>query len=391
MDNSFLKLHTSIDEALSVGRYKTTQISYYSNIQLSPNETYLQITNVENGIAFNSNYEVNVIDSCGNSLKDITDNVFIEQFSDSNGLQQCVIEIVNIGEDFYGRSVILRFKNTVSEDYYYTYPLKITDKDIEKTIRFDYRNYETIDNIDYTNAPYTQSIRLKCEYVKPKDNSEVEEYYQISRGSTISARYLEKTSHEYLLDSIDIFTYDRLKKMFKQSVIYLDNVRVTNKPLLVEGERKGRTNILSANFDCYLDNEDIFTFSYQIFEGLNVASYTPKGIYSQSTVFLFYTIAFNYAPILNTGTIKVYNSSNVLLHTFTESDMFVSFNSVLADATGTPVQTLVNGDYYVHVSSGLASLLGETYEGVNDNVTWIFTVQDGDYSDLDYSTDYLTN
>jgi len=145
MDYSFIKLNDSLEQAISVGDFKNTQISYYTSVQLSPTESYLQKTNSPTGIVFNLTYSVEVIDECENVLADITPNVFINQYIDAGGLPQCDIEYVNLTVDFYGRAVIIRFTNTSTGTKWYTNPIKITNKEIEKTTRFDYKNYENLE------------------------------------------------------------------------------------------------------------------------------------------------------------------------------------------------------------------------------------------------------
>lgn len=387
---SFFKLYTSINDSIIDTNYKNTELWYFSSVVLNPNETYLQLSNYDGGLSFGGNYQAHVIDVCGNVLKDITSHVYIAEFTDANGNTQNAIEIVNINQDFYGQVVLIRFYHQLSDSYYYTRPLKITD-DTNNTYRFDYTNSSNLHDLSYENASYTQSIRLDCKFTNLENNSEAGDYYQISSSRNISTRLLEKIAHAYLLEDIDDYTFRLVQELFKHDTIYIDNKRITNNPILEATERKGNTNMFDATFTAYIDTEDTFTFTYQLFDGLNAVLYDPSGSYLTGTSFLFYNIFFDKEPTLKTGTIKVYNSSNVLLHTFTESDMIVSSNTVVASAIGTPVQSLADGSYYVKVSSGLASFLNVDYEGVSDNTTWTFTLQAGDYSNTDYSNDYLIN
>lgn len=391
MDYSFFKLHATLTEALDIGGFKNAQIGYWTSVQLSPNETYVQIMSFEGGLALGTPLTVSVVDSCDNILKDISSNVFVGNFSDDDGYPQMVFEIINIGQDWGGRAVHLKFDNGVSA--YYTRPMIISDGNTNKTIRLDYKHYETIDNIGYTNAPYTQSIRIKAEYIKPKDNSEVGEYYQISTGRNISTRLLEKTQHEYQIESLDVFTYDTLKKIFKQSIIYLDNERVTNNPLLSDGDRIGRSNLISASFDIYKDVEDTFTFDYQIYDGFNISVVDPEGAYLTATTFVTFTATFTSSITINTGTIIVYDSLGAVYETFTESDMSVSPTNVLKiDVTGSAVASPADDTYYVLMSSGLVSSIGIDFEGITDTTFWVFTLRAGDYASADYdSSDYFTN
>lgn len=390
MDWSFLKLYTSIEDSLDIGDYKNTQLGYATSIQLSPNETYSQMTNVDGGIAFDSNYSSAVVDSCDNVLLDITDNVFFEQFVDVNGDTQMNIEIVNIGQEFYGRAVHIRFKNDAGSDKWYTRPIKITDRKILNTIRFDYTNVTNMEGLSYQASEFTQSIRLYCEYSKPDNQSEVGKYYQISSKNTISTRFLRKKADEYKLLTVDPFTLDRLQKIMEHDTIYLDGVRVTDNPIVTNGERIGYTNLVPATFVAFRNQDDTFSYSFQIFEGLS-PQYYPNGNYVLSGLPSDGTITYSIDVTLQTGTITIYDASdNSVVSTFTEADMSVTDN--VLTITGFTDDIIANGTYYVHVTAGLVIGLGIESDVVEDDSTWVIIAQDGDYDADDYSSDdYLTD
>lgn len=396
MDNSFIKLHTSIEDAVNslIGDYKTSNLVYSTSLQMSPNESYLQITNIEGGITFNGSYDVHIVDSCNNVLHDISERVFIDQQVDQNGFIQCAIEYLPILKDFYGRAVLIRFTNTVNSDQWYSNPIKITDHKLENTIRFDYKNFENINGVSYESLPYFQSIRILCEYVKPIDNSEADEYYQISNGNTISARLLEKTAHEYRLRNLDLFTYSRVKKMFKHNEIYIDNEKVTNNPLLKEEGRLGRTNLIQGNFNIYRNEADVYESEFQIYEGALILRTLPSGLYTLSSLQNEgdYKCEFNSEITIGTGTLRVYNADgNVLINTYTEADAFLDDNLTLAFG-GVLTDITTNGSYYVQFDAGLVSVLGIPFGGINDTTTWTFEVTNGDYDSNDYdSNDYFTD
>ena len=394
IDYSFIKLNDSLEKAISVGDFKNTQISYYTSVQLSPTESYLQKTNSSTGIVFNLTYAVEVIDECENVLADITNNVLINQYIDAGGLPQCDIEYVNLTVDFYGRAVIIRFTNTSTSTKWYTNPIKITNKEIEKTTRFDYKNYENLEGFAYEVSPLYQSIRINAEYVKPLDESEVGEYYQISTKNTISTRLLEKTAHSYSSQGLDLQTYYALKKVFAHNEIYADFIRVTTNPTLKEDDRKGRTNLIPATFKIYRNDLDVYTYDYQIFEGFElVSTYTQDdGYYTVATVDADLEMVFNIPITLGTGTIGIYNTfTSTLVIQYTEADMVVVGNTLtIANVFGTGNDIGVNGNYFVLVSSGLISALGIEYEGISDLLDWNFVFSAGMYEGTDYNnTDYL--
>lgn len=386
-----------MSNALSDDPFKDRQMTYYTTLQLSPTESYLQMTNYSGGISFGGNYEVRIVDSCDNELADVTDHVFIEEFTDANGNTQCKIEFVYLNEDFYGRAVFFKFSHTISGQNYYTKPIKITNKEIEKTYRFDYTNSGNLLGLSYEVADCHQSIRMRLKYVTPINDTQVGEYYQLSNQRTISTRILPKLGEKYLLENLDEFTFQRLQKLFEHNEIYMDNKRITTNPVLNPGERKGQSNLMTGEFDAYRDNDDIFTFEFQVFDGFTYTSLYPAdgGAYTLAGISADLTMTFTTSITLGTGTITIYDASdNSVVATYTQSDMSVSTDTLtIAGILGTGNDVGANGDYYVLVSQGLVdSVLGLEFEGISDPTEWNFTIQDGDYANADYnSSDYLTN
>lgn len=400
MDRSFIKLNNTLAEALSLGDYKTTQIAYHFSVQLSPTESYLQITNNATGVVFNGTYKVETIDRDGKVLDDVTPNVFIEQYTDSKGVTQCAIEYINLTVDYHGRAVMLKLTNTTNNNSYYSNPLKITNKNIEKTIRFDYKNFNSLEGIDYQIVPYYQSIRIFCEYVGVIDNSEVGEYFQISTGNTISNRLLEKTAHDYVLERIDLQTYTALKKTFAHDEIYIDNIRVSNNPLIKENGRVGKTNQFGASFNLYRNESDIYVYDYQIFSGgLSLVStqVAMDSVYTTCTVDPNLEMNFNVPVELGVGTIKIYDALGSLpitpLVTYTEADMTIVSNqlsipNVFGDGNDIPSI----GSYYILVSPGLVSAIGIPYVGIVNDTEWSFVFSVGQYQGTNYdNNEYLVD
>ena len=389
MDYSFLKLYNSVDDALNDTEFKDAQISYFLSIQLSPNETYLQITNSPTDLTFSSNFNAYVVDSCDNVLKDISNNVFMEDFVDVNGITQSKIEIVNISQDFFGRAVFLKFVALDSNVVYYTRPIKITDKDIHKTYRFDYTNNLNLYGISYEIALCTQSIRLVFKFSGFNNDSEVGEYYQISTSNTISTRLLKKISNNYSIERIDTFGFERLQKLFEHDTIYIENQRLTNNPILEPGDRIGQTNIFPSSFNGYINKEDTFDFAFQIFVGLLLLEVSPYGDLNMCDTGGVLDATFSVDIIIGQGFLKLYDASdNSLVNTLDENECYLSSSNVLS-AAGLTTYVESGNSYYVTISSGLviASGLGIIYEGFLDTVTWAFLVSDGEYDEDEYNND----
>lgn len=388
MDWSFLKLYDSINEAISDDLFKRNDTIYFLPIQLSPTEAYSQLTNRNGGISLDGLYTCTIVNSCDEELFDVTSNVFIEQFIDFRGDPQLKIEIVNINKDFYGQAVHLKLAVDSSNQVYYTRPIKISNKNIDKTYRIDYWNSLNLYNADYVNSGFKQSIRLELQFKGYNNESEVGSYYQISNSNTISTRPLRKISRNYLIESCDTFLYERLQFAMFHDYIYIDGHRATNKPIVEAEERLGRSNLLKASFNAFINREDAYTYEYQIFAGLVIESIVPINSITSCIVGNDATITYSVPITLNTGIVTIYDASdNSVVRTFTQADMSVFGNELTITNFLNPI--LPNGEYYVHVSFGLVSALGIDSAQILDNSTWAFNIVDGDYALADYSTDYL--
>lgn len=393
IDYSFLRLKDNITDALNIGDSPVTTHYYFNPIQILPNKTYTQITNIDGGIAITSECEVFIIDCDDNVLADITDNVFFSEFTDIKGQNQLAFEIVNLGVDFYRTTVLLKFKQLASDAVYYSNPINITAYQSERTVFFKYKNYDDFNGIGYTAANLWQSISLSMYFDIPIDETETEDYFQISRNNTISARALQKVFEQYAIEQINAFTFVRLNSLLKHELIYLDDLRVTNKPTVSSTEREGDSNFMVTDVTVAKNYNDVSPYQFQIADAnLQIINILPLGNYTSSTIELDAKVDFNNDITINTGFVRVFDASDdSLVLTFTEADMQVLLGNQLY-IEGFLIPMIPNGSYYVTMSAGLISstLFGTLFEGINDNSTWTFNLSAGDYAIEDYnSVDYF--
>ena len=391
-DYSFLRLKDNIADAFNMQDSPSTTHFFFNPIQLIPNRTYLQITNFADGISLDSDCEVFVVNCSDEILADITSNVFIEEFTDGNGNNQCKIEYVNLGVDFYRETVLIKFKMLSSNAEWWTNPINITSYQSELTVFFKYKNYDNFAGIGYTNANVWQSISLSLYFDIPLDETETEDYFQISRNNTISARALQKLFEQYKIEKINRFTFDRLNVLLKHELIYLDDIRVTNKPVVSSSEREGDSNFFETDLVVAKNYADVSIYEYQIFEGLVLSNFNPQGLYITGTTFTEFGFDANINLTLNTGTISVYNMGGTLIHSVSETEMTVIDNALTFSVIGTPLENLANDTYYVNVTAGLVIGLGDLNDEINDTTTWMFTLQNADFLGTDFNnTDFFTN
>jgi hypothetical protein len=388
IDYSFLRLKDSIESARDMRDSPVVTHYFYNPIQLLPNKSYLQITNYNGGISLDNDCEVFVVDCNDNVLADITDNVFIEEFTDANGNNQCKIEYINLGVDFYRETVLIKFSLLNTNATWWTNPINITSFESEKTIYFKYRNYDDFMGIGYTNANAWQSISLSLYFDIPLDETESEDYFQISKNKTISARALQKVFEQYRIDRINRFTFDRLNVLLKHNLIYLDDVRVTNKPTVTSAERQGDSNFFETDLIVAKNYNDTSIYDFQIFQGLELTNFVPQGVYVTGTNFTTISFDANLTLTLNTGTLVIRNSSGIVQDIFTESDMSVSGNQLTISTD----LNYTNDTYYVNISAGLVSAIGIDNEAINDNITWTFILRDADFLGTDFNnSDFFTD
>lgn len=248
-DYSFIRLKPTMLEAIDTRTVSiASNIGYFDQVQLSPNEKYTQISNTTLGIAFDGNYAVYVCDCGGITLNDITSFVQISEFTDNKGVQQIAFTLDNIGFDYYKKQVLLKFVHTVSNYVWFSNLITITDYDLEKTTRFDYRDYSEFNGIAYNIANVYQSIRLNCEFIGNDSESKKSEYTSID-GIKVSSRLIETEFEKYLFTRIDNFTYRRLNKLLAHPVIYVNDYRVTDKQTVKASQHKRMTNIFEIDFN----------------------------------------------------------------------------------------------------------------------------------------------
>jgi hypothetical protein len=90
---------------------------------------------------------------------------------------------------------------------------------------------------------------------------------------------------------------------------------------------------------------------------------------------------------LGIGSLRVYKGSSLFL-TFTSSDILVTGNSFTIDVTNMFPD---NDTYFILIDDGLFKSGAETYTGITNPTQWTFTIADGEYTNTEYSNEYLLN
>jgi len=257
-DFAFIRLKPTLQEALDSNAPSIAMLGYFDQIRLATNESYTQITNVKNGIAFDGNYQVFICDCGGNELLDITSKVAISEFTDNLGVQQIAFTLTNLEVDYYGNPVLLKFKHIVSDYVWYSNLINITDENIHLTSRFDYRAYSNFNGIAYNIANKYQSIRLNCYFKAPDSESSSVEYVNYE-GIKVTSRLIETELEKYRFEQLDSFCYRRLNKLLSHPVVYLNDNRVTNKQTLKSNDFKSLSNFMDMDFNVAINYNEKYS------------------------------------------------------------------------------------------------------------------------------------
>jgi len=390
LDNSFIRLRDNLTDALDLGESPQATICYNTQIRLAKGETYFQISNSPTSIIFNDEYEVHLVDSCDNVVEDITSNVFITEFFDSNGIKQIAWEYV-CNSEHYLKPLSFRFSNTVNDDVWYSNLVNITEYDKELTTRFDYKHFENHYGTQYERANYYQSIRLYTYFRNPINEDTLGEYKEVTTGYIASEKPIIARKRRNLIPDATNWVLDRMTYLSYSSSLYVDNVKHSCTTPIELSEPEMDSNIYENELILNPVWNDTFTFSYQIFAGLEITDVLPTGVNTQSSIDSLGKCTFTIEPTLGTGTVTLYDASDdSVISSFTQADLVIDGFSFVLNSLN--ADDLPNGTYYIQFSNGLISALGINYEGINDKTTWRFELIDGQYSNTQYeTTEYLTD
>lgn len=396
-DYCFLRFIDNFDKAKSLGNNDLAKFKYDSQIHLNPTENYSIITNVNTGISFNNNFKVYLVNCDNDILNEITEKIFIEEFThNETGLKQCKIEILQLNLDYITDLVYIRLDHTIVGGIsYWSNPFIISEYDINETKRFDFKNYRNLDGTCYEVASIYQSIRLKCIKLKNTFTS-TSESYTAMEGFKLTSSLTKTKFHEYLMEMNNDFIYDRMQYLLSHDIIYIDNIRITDKQTYENDDKySNSTNVSQNKFKVAVDVTDVYNYEYQIFEEFNVINKIPEGnlsianyntITSNSTS---YKLSFNkpITSIDNSIFGKLYKD-NVLFGLFDHTKFTISGNDVLINVSSFPVTQ--NGYYYLTIQENVILSNTEKFQGFSEN-KMNFTISDGDYNSDDYdNNDYNT-
>lgn len=382
-DYSFIRLEPTLQLARYTRNSPVATIVNNWFIRLETDKTYFQISNTKNGIAFDGNYTVFVVDCSGNELLDITNKVAIFEFIDNRGLPQIAFEITNIRTDFYMQEVSIRFRHSaVLSNVFYSNPILITNYQREFNTFFEYRSYKDFYGTAYNKVNKYQAISLHC-YFDVNNAEESSKEYTSTDGIRVTSNVIATDLEKYIFEKgIDNFTYRRLNKLLTNSVIYVNGNRMTNKLINQSDERIGDTNRFNQEFELAVNYNETKDYEYQLFEPLELTEKEPIGAISTTPTEIIGT--FNQPITKNTGNVYLYKNA-VLFATFNQYDIDVIGSVFTIDISGL---TIDEAEYYILIDSGLFSGVTGDYNGISDSTVWTFSISGAEFNS-DFDNDFL--
>lgn len=251
-DYAFIRLKNNLNDAINYREQSDANIFYHDQIQLSTTGTYTQFTNIKDGISFGGNFAVFVCNCKGIELLDITAKVDITEVTDNNGKPQVKFALKAIGTDFARLNVCLKFKHTESDAVYFSNLFNITDRELHKTTRFDYKCYEEFKGVSYNKFNDYQSIRLNCTFKGNHIESESKEYKEYD-GTKRRFRIIDTEFEKFTFFGIDNYTYRRLNFLLLNQVIYCNDYIVTERQTLESADFLAASNITDISFKLAMD------------------------------------------------------------------------------------------------------------------------------------------
>jgi len=332
-------------------------IGYFSQIVLRPNTFYCQ----KLPFLTDNEYSVFVADLCGNNLQEITEHCY---FSLN------YIEFASVF-DFYGQYVCLKIVNNINPiDIWFSNPIFITDE------------FYSVDLI-YKNISenYKQRSGLNCYFTRAVQESEVKTYIQES-GTKVSGKATFTEMKKYVFEQLDNFNYRNINTALANTIVYLDSLRITDKPLLKDADIEGSQNTFQSELTASVNYNDSFDYQLQIAEPLELVSYYPDSIYTLTGIESRITLTFNHS---------VDSVSSSIIKLYKDDVFYINLDLIQIDSnTFEQVFNFTeNGSYKIEIESGkfINTLYGQTEQMILE-----FFIFDGEFERTEFdNTEFLVN
>lgn len=383
MDLGFLRLYLNdFNAALQGDDSNDVSIEKHAYIQVSPCGVISQFTNCKDGVSFVGGITVELIDSCGKVLQDVSEFFYYDTYV-LNGLPQIFFEFGKVGKDYYFKRLFLKITDNVNQNIYYSNSFINTDMDIELSTEFVYKENVRFKGIPYDLKSNYQRVRFyRCYYKDTANVINLKEYTQTD-GRIMNYRNVTTFGKSFVFEKLDLAIDNRMNDMFSHSIVYANGERIkiqSYEPKEILGDSNFKTAIFKVN-----PQGEYFTLGYQVYEPLQLDSFTPSGRYNVDTFPNEAVGVFNRVITLGIGTIKIYDEFNQLIATFTQDDIIIDNNLFGFDLSDFD---LVLKKYYIIISKGLFRANGCNDFSITNPTQQTFEIGGDNYNKPSYSTQY---
>lgn len=383
MDLAFVRLYKNdFASALQGDDSNAVTIGKQAYCMVTPCGLISQFSDVKEGISFVGGIKVELVDSCGTVLQNVTNFFYYDTFV-KNGLPQIIWEFGKVGKDYYMKRLFLKITDLVNENNYYSSGFIMTNKDSDLSTNIVYTENTRFRGIPYDLKPFYQQIRFYKLFYKDSANTSNGKEYTQTNGRIANYRATTTFGKVFVFDKLDIAIDNRMNELFAHSVVYMNGERMkiqTYEPNEIIGDTNFKTALVKVN-----PQDEYFTLGNQLFEPLTLNTFTPSGRYTVDSFPNDIIGVFNKVITLGVGTLKIYDEFNNLIVTFTEDDITVDGN-LFGINNSAFVKTLKS--YYVIISEGLFLVDGCDKFSVTNINELTFEIQSAQYHKPDYSNQY---
>ena len=364
MNDSIIRFKNNLNDALNLDLNDNAILGYANQIVLNPFKFYTQKTPIE--MIFEGAYTCYIADVCGNNLQDTTEHVYISENTNGNYIEFAT------NYDFQRQLVLVKLVNNINPlEVWYSNPMFITEN-VNLTTDFDYKN---------VSDAFMQSVALECFFTRSVQESEVKSYVQ-ETGTKVSGKATFTEMRKYVFEMLDNFVYRRLNLLLAKTQVYVQGIRVTDKPLLKDSDIQGNQNTFASEFVGAVNYNDTYSRTLQIAEPLQLVSNYPNSVYTLASINDLFQLIFNH---------DIDTDNSLLQISLYKDDIFITYLDLIQInlITFEQVYNFVdNGEYKIIIP---ANKYNSILYGSLPYTELTFTIANGDYSSSDYSnTDYFT-
>ena len=364
MNDSIIRFKNNLNDALNLDLNDNAILSYSNQIVLNPFKFYTQKTPIE--MIFEGAYTCYIADICGNNLQDITEHTYISENTNGNYIEFAT------NFDFQRQLVLVKLVNNINpNEVWFSNPMFITEN-VNLTTEFDYKN---------VSDAFMQSVALECFFTRSVQESEVKSYVQES-GTKVSGKATFTEMRKYVFEMLDNFIYRRLNLLLAKTQVYVQGIRMTDKPLLKDSGIQGNQNTFQSEFVGAVNYNDTYKRVLQMAQPLELVSNYPNSVYTLSNINDLIQLVFNHDVDTDNADLQI---------SLYKDDVFISYLDLIKTNFTTFEQVynfVSNGSYKIIIPENKYS---SVLYGSLPYTELTFRIANGDYSSSDYSTDYLTN